>query len=112
MALIDEIRRKNPSLNNRSDDEIKAKVEELAQQYQDPAQVVEYYMSNDQLKTQVQSAILEEKAIDALLAQAVVNDVAMSYQQALAAAQQQGDEAEEADEDAAAAETPNEEKPA
>ena len=95
-----------------SDDEIKAKVEELAQQYQDPAQVVEYYMSNDQLKTQVQSAILEEKAIDALLAQAVVNDVAMSYQQALAAAQQQGDEAEEADEDAAAAETPNEEKPA
>ncbi|USZ47997.1 trigger factor [Halomonas sp. DN3] len=79
-----------------SDDEIKAKVEELAQQYQEPEQVVEYYMGNEQMKTQVKSALLEEKAVDALLDQANVKDVEMSYQQALAAAQQQpGDEAEE-----------------
>ncbi|MBY5985274.1 trigger factor [Halomonas sp. DP5Y7-2] len=79
-----------------SDDEIKAKVEELAQQYQDPEQVVEYYMGNEQMKTQVKSALLEEKAVDKLLDQATVKDVEMSYQQALAAAQQQpGEEAEE-----------------
>jgi trigger factor len=72
-----------------SDDEIRAKVEELAQQYQEPEQVVEYYMGNDQMKTQVKSAILEEKAVDRLLEQASVKDVEMSYQQALAAAQQQ-----------------------
>ncbi|MGY4876593.1 trigger factor [Vreelandella aquamarina] len=75
-----------------NDDEIKAKVAELAEQYQDPQEVVEYYMSNDQLKTQVKSAILEEKAVSKLLEQSNVNDVEMSYQQVLAAAQQQADD--------------------
>lgn len=78
-----------------SDDEIKAKVEELAQQYQEPQQVIDYYLSNDQLKSQVKSAILEEKAVDALLAQATVKDVEMSYQEALQAAQQQAEGDEE-----------------
>ena len=77
---------------------IKAKVEELAEQYQDPSEVVEYYMSNDQLKTQVKSAILEEKAVDKLLEQTNVKDVEMSYQQALAAAQQQAEQDEGAEE--------------
>ncbi|WP_172118801.1 trigger factor [Halomonas hibernica] len=77
---------------------IKAKVEELAEQYQDPSEVVEYYMSNDQLKTQVKSAILEEKAVDKLLEQTNVKDVEMSYQQALAAAQQQAAQDEGAEE--------------
>ena len=93
-----------------TDEEIRAKVEELAQQYQDPEQVVEYYMGNDQLKTQVQSAILEEKAVDVLLEQAAVKDVEMSYQDALAAAQQQGGADEEGDE--AEAEEQGEEKQA
>ncbi len=88
-----------------SDDEIRAKVEELAEQYQEPQQVIDYYMSNEQLKTQVKSAILEEKAVDKLLEQATVKDVAMSYQQALAAVQQgeqssEQDEAEENQEEA------------
>ncbi|MFQ3787303.1 trigger factor [Halomonas sp. A29] len=80
-----------------TDDEIRAKVEELAEQYQEPQQVVDYYMGNDQLKTQVKSAILEEKAVDRLLEQANVKDVEMSYQQALAAAQQGGQESEESE---------------
>jgi trigger factor len=84
-----------------SDDEIKAKVEELAEQYQDPSEVVDYYMGNDQMKTQVKSAILEEKAVDKLLEQTTVNDVEMSYQQVLAAAQQQAEAGEGAEEDEA-----------
>lgn len=75
-----------------SDDEIRAKVQELAAQYEDPQEVVDHYMDNDQLKTQVQSAILEEKAVDKLLEQTRVADVEMSYQQALAAAQQQAEQ--------------------
>lgn len=75
-----------------SDDEIRAKVQELAAQYEDPQEVVDHYMDNDQLKTQVQSAILEEKAVDKLLEQTQVADVEMSYQQALAAAQQQAEQ--------------------
>ena len=77
---------------------IKAKVEELAEQYQDPSEVVEYYMGNEQLKTQVKSAILEEKAVEKLLEQANLKDVEMSYQQALAAAQQQAEQDENAEE--------------
>ncbi|GAA0570696.1 trigger factor [Halomonas salifodinae] len=83
-----------------SDDEIKAKVEELAEQYQDPQQVVDYYLSNDQLKNQIKSSLLEEKAIELLLGQAKVQDVEMSYEQALAAANQQAGDEAEADEDA------------
>ena len=82
-----------------TDEEIKAKVEELAEQYQDPSEVVDYYMGNDQMKTQVKSAILEEKAVDQLLEQTTVNDVEMSYQQVLAAAQQQAEAGEGAEED-------------
>ncbi|WP_027966769.1 trigger factor [Halomonas halocynthiae] len=78
-----------------SDDEIKAKVQDLAKQYQEPEQVVEHYLSNEQMKTQVKSAVLEEKAVDVLLAQANVADVTMTYQEALAAAQQQAGDAEE-----------------
>lgn len=89
-----------------SDDEIKAKVEELAEQYQEPEQVVEYYMGNEQMKTQVKSAILEEKAVDLLLEQASVKDVEMSYQDVLAAAQQQ----DEADEEEGSEESAGEEE--
>jgi trigger factor len=76
------------------DDAIKAKVTELAEQYQDPDEVVSYYMGNEQLKTQVKSAILEEKAVAKLLEQTNIKDVEMSYQQALAAAQQQAEQDE------------------
>lgn len=82
-----------------SDDEIKAKVQELAQQYQEPEQVVEYYMGNEQMKTQVKSAILEQKAVDILLEQASVKDVEMSYQEALAAAQQQAEAGDDPEDD-------------
>ncbi|QEM81632.1 trigger factor [Halomonas binhaiensis] len=83
-----------------SDDEIKAKVEDLSKQYQQPEEVVEYYMNNEQMKTQVKSALLEEKAVAQLLEQATVKDVEMSYQDALAAAQQPGDDDEQEGEDA------------
>jgi len=83
-----------------SDDEIKAKVEELAQQYQQPEQVIEYYLKDEQMKNQVKSAVLEEKAVDKLLEQAQVKDVEMSYEEALQAAQQQGGEDDADDEKA------------
>ncbi|HET8791692.1 MAG TPA: trigger factor [Modicisalibacter sp.] len=83
-----------------SDDEIKAKVEELAQQYQQPEEVIEYYLKDEKMKNQVKSAVLEEKAVDKLLEQAQVKDVEMSYEQALQAAQpKQGGDEEDAEEE-------------
>ncbi|WFF42762.1 trigger factor [Salinicola endophyticus] len=78
-----------------SDDEIRARAEELATQYQQPEQVVEQYLKNDELKNQIKSAVLEEKAVDKLLEQAQVKDVSMSYEDVLQAAQQSDDAADE-----------------
>lgn len=92
-----------------SDDEIKAKVEELAQQYQQPEDVIEYYLKDEKMRNQVKSAILEEKAVDKLLEQAQVKDVEMSYEQALQAAQpQQGGDDEDAEEESTDASTSEE----
>ncbi|REC96135.1 trigger factor [Kushneria indalinina] len=78
------------------DDEIRAFIEEQAGQFEQPEQVVEQYMGNEQMKNQVKSAVLERKAIDRLLDKASVVETPMSYQEALQAAQQQdADEAEE-----------------
>lgn len=85
-----------------SDDELKAKIEELAEQYQEPQQVIDYYLGNDQLKNQVKSSILEEKGVAALLEQAGVTDVEMTYEQALQAAQQQPAEQDDDSEEATA----------
>ncbi|WP_110665539.1 trigger factor [Salinicola halophilus] len=82
-----------------TDDEIRARAEELAGQYQQPEQVVEQYLQNDELKNQIKSAVLEDKAVDKLLEQANVKDVSMSYGEALQAAQQSEEEADEAEEE-------------
>jgi len=82
-----------------SDDEIRARAEELASQYQQPEQVVEQYLKNDELKNQIKSAVLEDKAVDKLLEQAQVKDVSMSYEQVLQAAQQSQEAGEEAEEE-------------
>ncbi|MFC0268497.1 trigger factor [Kushneria aurantia] len=77
------------------DDEIRAFIEEQAGQYENPEQVVEHYMGNEQMKNQVKSAVLERKAVDALLEKASVVEAPMSYQEALQAAQQQGEAEQE-----------------
>ncbi|MFC0338724.1 trigger factor [Kushneria avicenniae] len=83
------------------DAEIRAFIEEQAGQFEQPEQVVEQYMGNEQMKNQVKSAVLERKAIDGLLGKASVVETPMSYQEALQAAQQQGaEEAEETEEQA------------
>ncbi|WP_457808103.1 trigger factor [Kushneria sp. EE4] len=83
------------------DDEIRAFIEEQAGQFEQPEQVVEQYMGNEQMKNQVKSAVLERKAIDRLIEKASVVETPMSYQEALQAAQQQNaDEAEETEEQA------------
>lgn len=78
-----------------SDDDIRAFAEKVAQQYQQSEQVVEQYMQNEQLKTQLKSAVLENMAVEKLLEQATVKDVTLSYQDALASAQQTADSNED-----------------
>lgn len=93
-----------------SDEEMRAFAERVAQQYQQPESVVEQYMGNEQMKTQLKSAVLENKAVEKLLDSANVKDVEMSYQDALAAAQA-ASAAESEEESVEAEEVVKEEKP-
>ncbi|WP_028303743.1 trigger factor [Oceanospirillum maris] len=67
---------------------IRAYVETLAESYQDPQQVIEYYMGNEQMRQQLESAVLEEQVVEALLSEAAVNEVEMSYDDAIKPAEE------------------------
>ncbi|WP_416886530.1 trigger factor [Marinospirillum sp.] len=54
---------------------------EMAQSYQEPEKVVEYYRSNAEMLRQVQAAALEQQVVDKLLADAQVTDVNKSFRE-------------------------------
>ncbi len=72
---------------------IRAYVEKLAESYQDPQQVVDYYMNNEQMRQQLESAVLEEQVVENLLNEATVSEVAMSYDDAIKPAEQNAEAA-------------------
>lgn len=72
---------------------IRVYVEKLAESYQDPQQVVDYYMNNDQMRQQLESAVLEEQVVENLLNEASVNEVEMSYDDAIKPAEQNAEAA-------------------
>jgi len=55
----------------------------VADSYQDPQEVIEYYKSNQDMMNQVRSLVLEEQVVDQLLSSAKVNDVKVSYEDAI-----------------------------
>ncbi len=60
-------------------DAVRERIETLAQPYAEPQQVVNYYYSNaDQLR-QIEMTVLEDKVIDHVVAQAVVEIVPSNY---------------------------------
>ena len=69
-------------------DRVKALIEESAQSYEDPAEVIDYYTNDKQQRAQVEAVVLEDQALEHILAAAQVTDTAVSYQDLLAAQQQ------------------------
>lgn len=64
-------------------DKVKAHVEDIAATYEQPEEVVRYYMSNQQLLSNVQSAVLEDQVVEHVLASATVTDEPCDYEQAV-----------------------------
>jgi len=62
---------------------IRARVAEIAAGYEDPEQVMQYYLSNQEALYAVQGAVLEEQVVDHLLDLAQVTEEALSYPDAL-----------------------------
>ncbi|MAR83914.1 MAG: trigger factor [Legionellales bacterium] len=52
---------------------------EMFSQYPNPQQMLEYYQKNQQMRTQLESQVLEEQAIESLLEKADINTVTKAY---------------------------------
>jgi trigger factor len=62
---------------------IRERVAEIAAGYEDPEQVMQYYLSNQEALYAVQGAVLEEQVVDHLLDLAQVTEEVLSYLDAL-----------------------------
>jgi trigger factor len=65
------------------DDRVQAFLEEMAQAYQEPQQVIEFYLKDKERLAQIQSAVLEEQVVDKLLEAAQVTEVTLGYEDAI-----------------------------
>ncbi len=64
-------------------DKVKARVEEIAEQYEKPEEVVSWVYSNPQQLQQIEGAVLEEQVVDLVLEGAKVEEKVMAYQDAV-----------------------------
>ncbi|CAM4076570.1 trigger factor [Psychrobacter arenosus] len=64
-------------------------IKEAAENYEDPAEVIEYYTNDQQQRANIESVVLEDQVVDYLLSEATVTDKEVSYQDLLASQQQQ-----------------------
>lgn len=65
-------------------DKVRARIEEIAEQYEEPAEVVKWFYGNRQQLEQVEGAVLEEQVVELVLAAASQSDKAMSYEEVVA----------------------------
>jgi trigger factor len=71
-------------------DKVREAIEEIASTYQDPEEVINYYYSNQEQLSAVESRVLEDQVVEKLLEKAKVTESKCSYQDAINRAQQQG----------------------
>lgn len=64
-------------------------IQDMASTYDDPEQVVEYYKNTPQARSNIESVVLEDSAVDYLLSKAKVTDKAVSFEEAMQFGQQQ-----------------------
>ncbi len=64
---------------------VRTMIEEIASTYQEPKEVVEYYSSNQELMSGVESAVLEDQVVDHILSQAKVSEVETNYDEIIKA---------------------------
>lgn len=74
---------------------VKSTLEEMAETYQDPQQVIDWYMGNEEMLGQIKGLVLEEQVVDQLLDAAKVTETEVSYEDAIKPEQPQAPESEE-----------------
>jgi trigger factor len=61
------------------EERVKAMIEDIASAYEQPADVVEYYSKNNELMNNIRNVVLEEQAVEAVLAKAQVTEKAATF---------------------------------
>ncbi|WP_445116576.1 trigger factor [Acinetobacter sp. WZC-1] len=62
---------------------VDAYIEDMASSYEDPAEVIEYFKTDKQQRSQIEAVVLEDQVVDHILAEAKVTDKAVSYEELL-----------------------------
>jgi len=62
-------------------EQVKEKIELFAQNYEQPAQVVSYYLSDRQRRAEIESIVLEDNVVDHILANAQVEEDAVVFEE-------------------------------
>jgi trigger factor len=65
------------------DARVQSTLEEMAETYQDPQQVIDWYMGNEEMLGQIKGLVLEEQVVDLVLESAKVEEKTMPYQDAV-----------------------------
>ena len=64
-----------------ADDQVRSKIEEFAQSYEDPSEVVAWYFQDAERMNEVQAMVVEDNIVDAIVARAQVTDEPVSLEQ-------------------------------
>jgi trigger factor len=70
-------------------DKVRETIEEMASTYQDPEEVINWYYSNQEQLSTVESRVLEDQVVEKLLENANIVEKECSYQDAISQAQEQ-----------------------
>jgi trigger factor len=62
-------------------EQVRARIEEFAQNYEQPAQVVAYYLSDRQRRAEIEAVVLEDNVVEHVLSQAKVSDEEVAFDQ-------------------------------
>ncbi|WP_207061947.1 trigger factor [Motiliproteus sp. SC1-56] len=79
-------------------DRVRSTIEEMAETYQQPQEVIDYYYGNQEQLAQVEALVLEDQVVDLLVEGAKVTEVSISYEEAIKPAPQKEEAAEESEE--------------
>ena len=67
---------------------VKTFIEEMAENYEDPAEVIEHFSTDENERNNIEAVVLEDQVVDFLLDKGKVTDKEVSYKDLLASQQQ------------------------
>lgn len=62
-------------------EQVRARIEEFAQNYEQPAQVVAYYLADRQRRAEIEAIVLEDNVVEYVLSKAKVTDEDVSFEE-------------------------------